>query len=514
MDLSKQPVYCFTSDLDWAPESMIKELMDLFKDTPLTPFVTHHSRIIEENYRGEKKKYVGVHPNFLPGSTHGDSITQVVTSVMKIWPDTCCFRSHSFFDHYYVGKEFYNWGIEYDSNLCLHLQSNIIPLRHVTGLLRFPVFLQDNHYTLREGVWDISHIEDVIDTPGLKIFNFHPIHIALNTPDMEYYESVKETVKWGDWRDYVNKGKGVRTFLVDLIKLVKQKPGAGIYYLDDIYSILTGTTISEKYDQSTIDQRLRAIKDRYNALDGSKTYATSRDFNMRELEIDFILSHIQNNTRILDIGCGNGYTDIRIAKERNVEIIGVDFSEEMLKGAESLRKGFKDELVGDVTFQLGDVRKLEWWDDYFDVVISERCLLNMPNREAQYRTILEVYRVLKEKGIFIMVEGTRDGLRRLNNLRVRVGLDPIPDRMEDNITSLKFEEEELELFLTKHFKIIRKQYFGTYYLISRVIHPLLVAPKQPSFDAEINTIAREVAKHGLDYNQLGHLVGYVLEKIE
>ncbi|MBW1909580.1 MAG: methyltransferase domain-containing protein [Deltaproteobacteria bacterium] len=532
-DLATKPAFCFTSDIDWAPESMIKEILNIFSQhgIPLTPFITHHSETIKEHYKGSKTRYVGLHPNFLSGSTQGSDLEEIITNLVDLWPDAKCFRSHLFFDNKLIAEEFYARGFRYDSNLCLHLQPNLVPLQHFSGLLRFPVFLEDDTYALREKIWDLSHVKDFLKTPGLKVFNFHPIHVALNTPDMDYYESVKKDVD-ENWKRLVFKGAGVYTFLVELLEYVSNNPGLGVFYLHDLYSFITDTApkdviesqarVLEKYDKSTIEKRVQAVRTDYDTRDGKELYVTSRDFNLREIEIDFTINCIREKTnansqkiipRILDIGCGNGYTDIRIAKVLKAEIVGIDFSKEMIKGAEHLREKSKGEIISSPIFQVGDVRKLDRADNYFDVVVSERCLLNLPDRDTQYNVIREFHRVLKKGGTYIMVEGTLNGLRRLNELRLKVGLEPIPDRAEYNVSSLKFEEKEIEEFLSTYFKILLKHHFGMYYLISRVVHPLLVLPDQPRFNARINKIAREIAMHEPDYKKIGHVMGFVLEAI-
>ena len=531
--LSTKPAFCFTSDIDWAPESMIKETLNIFleQEIPLTPFITHHSKTIAKHYKGSYAKYVGLHPNFLSDSTQGTNFKEIISNLMNLWPDTKCFRSHSFFDNSLITKEFYDRGFKYDSNLCLHLQPYLVPLQHASGLLRFPVFFEDDSYAMREQVWDLSHIVDLLKTPGLKIFNFHPIHVSLNTPNMNYYESVKKDAN-KNWRNLIYKKQGVHTFLIELLQFVKNNSGLGVFFLDDFYSFLTDISIKgsikpqthvlEIYDKSSVEQKAKIVQTDYEMRDGKEVYITSPDFNLREIEIDFIIDSIRKNTnvtnktplKILDIGCGNGYTDIRIAKVLKVEIVGVDFSKEMIRGAEHLREEFKDEIMSFPIFQVGDICKLNWSDDYFDVVISERCILNLPNKNTQYDVIREVHRVLKKDGIYIMVEGTRNGLRRLNKLRIKVGLQPIPDTSESNISSLKFEEKEIEKFLIKYFKIIKKQHFGMYYFISRIIHSLLVSPNQPKFDAKINKIARKIAMHEPDYKKIGHVIGFVLKVIK
>jgi ubiquinone/menaquinone biosynthesis C-methylase UbiE len=161
---------------------------------------------------------------------------------------------------------------------------------------------------------------------------------------------------------------------------------------------------------------------------------------------------------------------------------------------------------------VGDALRLPFDDGRFDCAITERCLLNLPTREDQQRAIQEIHRVLKPEGVYLMVEGTEDGLQRLNSLRTKLGLAPIPTADSDNISSLKFREKEIEEFLMPLFEVETRQYWGTYYLISRVVHPLLVHPKEPRFDAPINTIARRVTEVIPDAARLGHVMGYKLIK--
>jgi hypothetical protein len=48
-------------------------------------------------------------------------------------------------------------------------------------------------------------------------------------------------------------------------------------------------------------------------------------------------------------------------------------------------------------------------------------------------------------------------------------------------------------FLSSFFSLEREIGFGTYDLVSRVVHPLLVAPDEPRYDARINEVAAKVA---------------------
>jgi len=526
---SQNPLFCFTSDLDWAPESMIEETIKIFstRNTPLVPFITHPSESIKKHYEGEKAKHVGLHPNFLPDSTQGKDLDAVMSYVTSLWPEAKCFRSHYYTDSFFISQAFHNKGFKYDSNLCLHLQPNIVPLQHASGLLRFPVFLDDISYADKNGDYNLQHILPSLNTPGLKIFNFHPIHICLNTPSREYYQKVRKQVYENkeDWKNLIYKGDGIRTFLEQLLLFIQGKQA---WYLDDLYhrfsasseyiGVWAGKNLLTNYKHADDKNRAKILQTVMNAVDSKQKYITSPDFNLRELEIDFIIEGItqhatKNNPKILDIGCGNGYTDLSIAKKLQADITGLDFSSKMIEGATYLRDNMA-ELKSLPTFNVGDATKLPYEPETFDAVVSERMLLNLPNRETQFSVIDKVHRILKKNGIYIMVEGTRNGLRRLNKVRTDVGLEEIPDISENNVSSLKFEETELEAFLEKRFVILEKKYWGMYYLISRVVHPLLVYPDKPKFDSKINEVARKIAERYPDYNQSGHLVGYILRKGE
>ncbi len=241
-------------------------------------------------------------------------------------------------------------------------------------------------------------------------------------------------------------------------------------------------------------------------------YATSPDFNLREIEIEYLARWLQDGARILDVGCGNGYSDLCHATIFDSAFVGIDFVPEMIKAAEQITQQFQ--LKGRVKFQVGDATDMQFLDSAFDIVISQRCLLNMPTREDQWQAMREIARVLKPGGRYLMLEGTLQGLRRLNEVRSMFELDPIPEAAPGyNWFSNKFDEEEmLQVADTLFERLEGVQRFGMYYFISRVIHPLLVAPEQPKYDARINMIARQICGQIPNYNDLGHVALFIFRR--
>jgi len=91
----------------------------------------------------------------------------------------------------------------------------------------------------------------------------------------------------------------------------------------------------------------------WNGRAGFGQAAGSRDLIAKELEIEAISKYIFDGMRVLDAGCGNGITAIEIAKKYNVNIVGFDFSEEMIKAAKALSSSTK--LKGTIDYHVIDI---------------------------------------------------------------------------------------------------------------------------------------------------------------
>jgi ubiquinone/menaquinone biosynthesis C-methylase UbiE len=249
-------------------------------------------------------------------------------------------------------------------------------------------------------------------------------------------------------------------------------------------------------------EAIRAIYRERATLD---RYATSPDYNLRELEIEAISRHLSSNQTVLDVGCGNGYSTLSFASQFSSSFTGVDFVPEMVAVSQQLSE--RAELRGSACFEIGDATNLRFEDERFDVVVSQRCLLNLPSREDQWRALAEIARVLKPGGRYLMLEGTIQGLAKLNELRRKFALDPIPEAdPQTNRYSLKFDETEVERQISGLFARIESiERFGMYFFLSRVIHPLLVRPEQPRYDAPINSVARTISSQLPEFDGLGHV---------
>ena len=237
---------------------------------------------------------------------------------------------------------------------------------------------------------------------------------------------------------------------------------------------------------------------------------TAADYQLRELEIQLGAEYIRDGDRVLDVGCGLGVALRAYAKARSIEAHGIDYAENMVEGAKTRLAQSEPGLR--IDFRQASVVELPYEDDSFDVITSHRCLMALLDWELQKQALLELRRVLKPGGTLVLMEGTFDGLERLNFYRRKFGLGEIDAGGRDRLLTLKFHERELLEFVAPHYELIRTQRFGMYYFLTRIVQPLLVAPDPPSYDHELNAVAREIARVVPDFEQMGHLVGFVLRK--
>ena len=130
-------------------------------------------------------------------------------------------------------------------------------------------------------------------------------------------------------------------------------------------------------------------------------WASWGDNWMIDLEIQAIGQHISPGDKVIDIGCANGYASFKQYEIRNPEsIVGIDFSKNMIEFANRSLDLRSD--LGNLRFEVGDVRSLSFADASFDVAYTTRVLINLSPWEEQKQAILECLRVVKPGGKLIL----------------------------------------------------------------------------------------------------------------
>ncbi len=117
--------------------------------------------------------------------------------------------------------------------------------------------------------------------------------------------------------------------------------------------------------------------------------------NLRYLEN--ALSGIPENFsgKLLEVPVGTGVLTMPVYRELpDADITCVDYSENMM---DSARKKAESAGISNITFLQGDVGRLPFEDESFDIVLSLNGFHAFPDKEAAYR---ETYRMLKPGGTF------------------------------------------------------------------------------------------------------------------
>jgi SAM-dependent methyltransferase len=231
--------------------------------------------------------------------------------------------------------------------------------------------------------------------------------------------------------------------------------------------------------------------------------ATHSDVWQRWLEIETIKPFLRATDSMVDVGCGSGYAT-RLLAPLVRETLGIDFSEGMIERARVAAAG-----TSHLRFEVGNALELDVKTlGAFDVALSVRCLINLESWELQQRAIENIARLLKPGGRFIFVEGLADGRRNLNAMRAQMGLSEMP-RVWHNVD---FEEAQLMPFLDRFFTLDARRHFGVYDFVSRIVHPMAVAPEPPVYDSAINRTAAQLAVRLQDFGAVSRVAFLVLAR--
>ena len=152
---------------------------------------------------------------------------------------------------------------------------------------------------------------------------------------------------------------------------------------------------SELNKKQQVAQMFDNISKEYDGL--NRVISFGIDVKWRNKVVD-IVSKTQPE-RILDIATGTGDLAISLAKTNAKEIIGLDISDGMLEvGRQKIKQKKLDNLIEMI---IGDSENLPFEDHSFDAITVA---FGVRNFETLEKGLSEILRVLKPKGIFVILE--------------------------------------------------------------------------------------------------------------
>ena len=235
MNLESKIVLTF--DVDWCGDEVLYNTLDIIEnaDISATFFMTHETPIIHK-MRNNKNIELGIHPNFcklLAGesSSDGSNYMDIFQRILRFIPEARSFRSHALTVNSHILLACDKLGITHESNLYIpkYLSAAIKPHKYIDSkLIRVPFFWEDDIHCmeLSNGLaagWDV-HDWLMCDTDP-RVFNFHPIHVFLNTEDMSRYEAARAFFNdYGQLKTFINPSAfhGAGVFLRNLIREAKE----------------------------------------------------------------------------------------------------------------------------------------------------------------------------------------------------------------------------------------------------------------------------------------------------
>lgn len=143
----------------------------------------------------------------------------MIQNNLNFLPNAKSAKSHSLTNSSIILDSLKEKGITHECNHLIPAETGIIlkPWWLWNGLIRVPFFWEDDYSCVTTNP---CSIDQMIKREGLKIFDFHPIHIFLNTESLNRYEKTREHHSNADILiNYRFSGYGTRSKFIELLEM-------------------------------------------------------------------------------------------------------------------------------------------------------------------------------------------------------------------------------------------------------------------------------------------------------
>lgn len=230
------------------------------------------------------------------------------------------------------------------------------------------------------------------------------------------------------------------------------------------------------------------------ALHKSDARASMPDKILIDKEIEILCGYLKPGMHLLDVGCANGYTAFRLAEKVRITAKGMDYVDDMIAQANEKLSNWDNLLGSHLSFVVGDVTAMREKENAYDIVLSKRCIINLPSWELQQKALDEMLKPLRSSGLLLLSEAFEGGWKNLNKARAFFNLKEIPQPWHN----LYLPEDKVKSHLKKRCRLVEENNFSSvYYLGSRVIQPyLLPEGQEPDYDSPINAFFAKLPAKG------------------
>lgn len=230
----------------------------------------------------------------------------------------------------------------------------------------------------------------------------------------------------------------------------------------------------------------KSVREFWDLRAGLGLWAGTNDIVAKEVEMLALERYVQEGMRILEAGCGNGVSAIHLAKKFKVDVTASDYSKEMIEAAKKMFN--RQECKGNVRFQQLDILNLQGVQESYDLIFTERVIINLSTWEIQRRAIENIFKLLKPCGIFLMLENSAEGLEEINRFRASIDLPVIEAPWHNRY----LKDAEIASIQNQDIKLEKIDYYSsTYYFLSRIANAFLAKETgvEPDYNAPLNRLA-------------------------
>ena len=212
-----------TFDTDWAHEQYISGCLDLLEiyKAKSTWFITDdfkHKRQLLNRMEQSDHIEIAIHPNFNPSLIENRagnrSPEEIVKELLELAPSAKAVRSHALTQNTRLSKIFWDLGLKYECNTLIPEDFGIIPAPWVTPtkITHVPHIWADDFACASNFDFGRSQFPNL--NGRLSVFDFHPIHVFLNSKDISIYEETRNIHQNPKLlSEFINTGAGTKNFL-------------------------------------------------------------------------------------------------------------------------------------------------------------------------------------------------------------------------------------------------------------------------------------------------------------
>ena len=200
------------------------------------------------------------------------------------------------------------------------------------------------------------------------------------------------------------------------------------------------------------------------------------DIFQRDLEYDYVGPYLSSDQRILEVGCGNGFSTERF-RELVAHVDAMDYAENMIERAR--------ERVGERNnrFILDNILEPTQLEGPYDAVVCVRVLINLADFEQQQRALEVMASLLAPGGQLILVEGFVEGFEALSELRNELDLGSVTPASINYYSRLS----DFMPLIERDFELADTFHLGAYDYLTRVMYPMVAGPE----NVKHNTVMSE-----------------------